>query len=373
MFEHRRGHNVAVAGPTVTAKIVSRRAPFVMLVGAVLVGSCSNSGRASPASVPRTSTPPRVEAAAAWAALRNPILSSADHAVKDPALVATDGGWVMLYSQVDRAGTWRVGIARSRDLRVWSDLATMPHDPATSGEASPDVTRSPNGEFVVTYQSFRSDRAGTQAKLYARTTTDFRTFSAPARLAANLHNGPDDRLIDAALAWSPAGLLLGYKLGTTNGSEQQHFEIARSVTGSLAGPWQLIGRPHISVYGDTIENYQFLHIAGRWILLATSNMFDRPELFDLAGDPARPSGWLDWSSARELQVPQQRWNTGHGITGTTYEHANCAFLIDQHAIDGYFYLVYSDAPDMMTFDMQGHAVIAIARSTDLTNWTVPNP
>src|SRR5262249_446165 len=134
----------------------------------------------------------------------------------------------------------------------------------------------------------------------------------------------------------------------------------RSTTGTLAGPWQLIGRPHISVYGDTIENYQFLHLDDRWLLLATSNMFDRPELFQLHGDPARPSDWLDWPSARELHVPQEQWNPGRGITGTTYEHANSAFLIDRQANDGHFYLVYEDAPEMSSFDMQGHGVLSIA-------------
>jgi hypothetical protein len=347
------------------------RALWVILLATVLVASCSGKDRVSHASPPGASVPHRVEAGVAWTELGNPILSSPAYAVKDPALVALDGGWVMLYSRVDRAGTWRIGMARTRDLRVLSGFGTMPHDPATSGEASPDVTRSRDGRYVVTYQSFRHDRDGGEAKLYARTTTDFRSFSAPIRLAANLHNGPADRLIDPALAWSPAGLLLGFKLGTTTGSEQQHFEIARSTTSTLAGPWQLIGRPHISVYGDTIENYQFLRLDDRWMLLATSNEFDRPELFQLNGDPSQPSGWLNWSSARELRVPQERWNPGRGITGTTYEHTNCAFLIDRRAIDGHVYLVYEDAPEMASFDMQGHGVLAIARSTDLVHWNVP--
>jgi hypothetical protein len=277
----------------------------------------------------------------------------------------------MLFSRVDRAGTWRIGMTRSRDLRTWSAFETMPHDVATGGEASPDVTRSPDGTYVVTYQSFPHDRAGSEAKLYARTTTDFRTFSAPIRLAANLQNTPGDRLIDAALAWSPAGLLLGFKLGTTTGSEQQHFEIARSTTGTLTGPWQLLGRPRISVYGDTIENYQFEHLNDRWLLLATSNQFDKPELFQLQGNPAQAADWLSWSPARELRVPQERWNPGHGLTGTTYEHANSAFLIDRRAVDGHFYLVYEDAPDMSSFGGQGHGALAIARSTDLVNWSVP--
>src|SRR4029078_6171754 len=131
---------------------------------------------------------------------------------------AFDGGWVMLFSRVDRAGTWRIGMTRSRDLRTWSAFKTMPTDVATGGEASPDVTRSPDGTYVVTYQSFPHDRAGSEAKLYARPTQHSRTCAAPIRLAATLQNTPGARLIDAALAWSPAGLLLGFKLGTTTGS-----------------------------------------------------------------------------------------------------------------------------------------------------------
>jgi hypothetical protein len=125
------------------------------------------------------------------------------------------------------------------------------------------------------------------------------------------------------------------------------------------------------VYGDTIENYQFVSIDGHWMLLATSNMFDRPELFRLTGNASVPAGWLHWSAARELHIPQETWNPGRGVTGTTYEHANCAFLIDRRPIDGFFYLVYADAPEMSTFGSQGHAVLAIARSTDLQHWNVP--
>ncbi len=299
------------------------------------------------------------------------MLKRPDTAVKDPALVAFDGGWVALYSEVDTHGTWRIGIARSTDLTEWADFTTMTHDPTTQGEASPDVVRAPNGQYVVTYQSFPHDRDGDQAKLYARTTTDFRTFSPPIHLAATVHAAPDDRLIDAALAWTPAGLLLGYKVGSTAANATQHFEIARSTTGTLQGPWELVGRPNIVVYNDTIENYQFIEIDGTWMLLGASNAFDRPELFHLVGNPSDPKGWLDWSSARELKVPLESWNTGTGITGVTYEHANCAYIVDHRRVDGHFYLVYSDSNEKTTFGGEGHAVIAVARSTDLVHWSVP--
>lgn len=313
----------------------------------------------------------------AWSTLHNPFYSQPAHAVKDPALVAIAGGWVLLFSQEDTAGSWRVGIVRSHDLSSWSAPTTLPHDPTTEGEASPDIVRDPNGAYIVTYQSFVHDRAGAQPKLYARTTTDFVRFSAPIRLLANVLTAPTDRLIDPALVYSPAGLLLGFKYGTTDAGSSQHFEIARSQSGTPAGPWTVVGRPDISVYGDTVENYEFLTLAGHPALLATSNNLDRPQLFELAGSP-RPgaagdaSGWLHWDPARELVVPQESWNPGQGVTGSTLEHANCAFLVDGGARrNGFYYLVYGDSADLTTFNGAGHAEFGIARSTDLVHWSVP--
>jgi len=340
------------------------------LVVLCLAAGCSSSKPRAAAPVTTTTTTPP-PARVNWAALKNPMLERPATAVKDPALVAFDGGWVALYSEVDAHGAWRIGIARSTDLTSWSDFTRMTRDPTTEGEASPDVVRDPAGTYVVTYQSFPHDRAGGQAKLYARTTTDFRTFSPPIRLAATLHAAPADRLIDAALAWTPAGLLLGYKLGSNADGATQHFEIARSTSGKLDGPWEFVGRPNISVYNDTIENYQFIAVDGTWMLLGASNMFDRPELFHLAGNPKDPKGWLNWSAARELSVPLESWNKGTGATGVTYEHANCAYIVDHRAVDGHFYLVYSDSTDKVTFGGEGHAVVAIARSTDLVHWSVP--
>jgi hypothetical protein len=246
-------------------------------------------------------------------------------------------------------------------------MTFMPHDRLVEGEASPDIVRSPNGQLVITYQSFVHDQHGGLAKLYYRTTSDFVHFSAAHQLLRPVFTAPADRLIDPALAWTPAGLLLGFKTG----QDTQAFEIARSTTGRLTGPWALVGKPDIRVFGDTIENYQFIEIDGRWKLLATSNELDRPFLFDLVGDASRPEGWLRWSAGRQLDVPQESWNSGRGITGSTYEHANSAYLLDQRSRDGHFYLLYEDASEMSTFGGEGHGVLALARSTDLTHWSVP--
>lgn len=334
--------------------------------------SSAKTSTAPPASTTTSTISPTTReavAAVAWPQLRNPIDSSPDHALKDPALVSVRGRWFILFSVVDAHGTWRVGIEHSADLRAWSAMSELPHDPAVQGEASPDVVRAPDGRYVVTFQSFPHDVRGGLAKLYYRTTTDFVHFAAARTLGLPLHDAPADRLIDPALAWTPAGLLLGYKTGVVGSTLA--FEIARSKTGSLDGPWQLVGRPDIRVYGDTIENDQFIRVRGRWRLVATSNQLDRPFLFDLVGDPARLSSWLHWTAGRELTVPQEPWNRGTGITGATFEHANGAYLVDRTATDGHFYLVYEDAPEMTTYAGSGHGVFAVARSTDLVHWSVP--
>ena len=359
--------------PTVTR---FRALIAALLVAGTAAACSSGSGRAAPTTTARgTTTPatappttaPAAPPAIPWTSLHNPLLRDRTHAVKDAALVFAAGKWRALFSYVDDAGTWRIGVASSADLRQWSPITTVPHDPAVEGEASPDVVHAPDGRYVITYQSFVHDRPGTGPKLYYRTTEDFAHFTAARSLGHELHPGASERMIDAAVAWTPAGLLLGYKMG----ADTQHFEIARSASGSLDGPWTLVGRPDIVVFGDTIENYQFLHLHDGWQLLATSNILDRPYLFDLAGDPKTPSGWLHWTKGRELQIPTESWNPGTGATGGTYEHANCAFVVNSATFGGYSYLVYSDSPNKTTFGGEGPAVLALARSRDLVSWSVP--
>ncbi len=361
------------------ARVPARRTAAMIVAAGLAAAACSSGARhattstrgkagATRATGAATTPPaPAVEPVVHWSALHNPIVHDSTRALKDPALVFAGGEWHALASDVDAGGRWRIGLAASRDLRHWSPLTTMPHDPTIEGEASPDVVPEPGGGWVVTYQSVTHAIALRNPKLYYRTTSDFVHFSAQRPLGHELHAAPTDRMIDAAIAYTPAGLLLGYKFGT----DAEHFELARSRSGSLDGPWTLVGRPAIRVFGDTIENYQFLHLRSGWQLLATSNVADAPFVFTLTGDPASPAGWLHWSSGRALHVPRERWNTGTGATGATYEHANCAYLVDRGPIGGTYYLVYSDSPNKSTFSGEGPAVLAIARSRDLVSWTVP--
>ena len=340
---------------------VARTAPVVVATG--LDHACV---------VPGSGTP-RV----AWSQLTDPILSEPDAGVKDQALVWAGGRWHMLFSDVtDDARLpggvrWDIATATSTDLVHWSAPVRWPAQRGVVGVVSPDIVRSPTGTFVVTYDSGPGEVGGGQAKLYYRTSADLETWSAPHALARNLHPAPADRMIDPALAWTGKGLILGYKYGPPTTTGSQHFEIAWSRSGSLAGPWVLVGRPDISLYGDTVENLEFLTVGGRWRLVATSNTLDQPWMFTLVGPPGTPASWLHWSDATELQIPPQPWDSGAGLSSVDYEHANSVFLCDARATDGYYYATYAGSDELTAFDGWGHAKIGIARSRDLVHWQVP--
>jgi hypothetical protein len=306
----------------------------------------------------------------AWSQLRNPILSYPTSGIRDPSIRLVQGQWHLFFTAVTgNAPDWSLVTSTSADLYSWSAPVAWTQS-GVLGLASPDVTRRPDGTYVAVYQSDPGETTPPgQDKLYYRTSPDMAQWSAPQRLLADLHSGPTERLIDAALAWTDHGLILGYKFGLKDGA--QHFEVAWSPSDSLDGPWQIVGRPNITVYGDTIENYQFQRVDGRWNLLGTSNNLDRPWLFTLKGDPSDPRGWLDWSAGRELEVPAERWNSAPGANSITHEQSNGAYLCNARRLDGHFYLFYFGANELTTFGGWGHTSLGVARSTDLIHWEVP--
>jgi hypothetical protein len=289
-----------------------------------------------------------------WADLRNPVLSYRDVGVKDQALQWSGGYWHMLFSDMTEVPAlphvrFSVAIAQSADLRHWS----APKVIAPNG-ASPDIVRDPSGNFIVTYQT-------PHGLEYRRSDSPSLTsWSRPYPLA----HGLAGRMIDAALVFTGDGVVLGFKAGTTS----QHFEIAWAP--SLAKPFRLVGRPDIVLYGDTVENYEFLMVAGSWHLVATSNTLDQPFIFTLGpGDATSPATWLHWSAGRQLVVPGQAFNTGSGISSVAYEHANSAFLCVGPG--GEDYLTYSGSTELSSYGGWGHARIGIARSSNLVDWQVP--
>ncbi len=296
----------------------------------------------------------RGDARVAWEQLRNPVFSLPDAAVKDVAVRLVGGRWQLLFSHVrEDPFRFRIGLSSSGDLRAWTPVELW-DQPEVGGVASPDITRDPSGTYVVTYNSHTRDVDGL-TKLYARTSPDFRSWSAPRRLALDVRPQPDDRLIDAAVAHTSGGLFLGYNY------QQDVFEMAWSQSGSLDGPWQRLG------VADTgpFENYQFLVIDGVWHMVGTTIPVHRELLYRLAGPPEEPSSWLHWTLVREFEVPSEEWNHPPG------EIANAAYLCDARALDGHWYLFYAGSTELDRFGGRGHAKIGIARSTDLVRWEVP--
>ena len=289
-----------------------------------------------------------------WSALVNPILSYPTVGVKDQALQWSGGQWHMLYSDMTATKAapdvhFSVAVSSSPDLRHWGTPRVI-----ADNAASPDIVRSPSGTFIVTYQ--------TPQGLAYRTASNasLRSWSAPHPLGRGLAH----RMIDAALAFTGHGVILGFKAG----SSTQHFEIAWAP--SLTGTFRVVGRPDIAVYGDTVENYEFLTVGGAWHLVATSNTLDQPFLFTLgAGDPKTPSTWLHWSTGQQLSIPNESFNSGTGISSVGYEHANSAFLCVGPG--GEDYLTYAGSTELTQFGGWGHARIGLARSSDLVHWEVP--
>ena len=288
--------------------------------------------------------PPAID----WSALRNPILSFPTVGVKDQALQWSGATWHMLYSDMTeiRAAPhvhFSVAMSSSPDLRHWSSPRVI-----ADNAASPDIVRSPSGTFIVTYQ--------TPQGLAYRTSSDasLRSWSP----AHPLGHGLATRMIDAALAFTGDGVILGFKAGTAS----QHFEIAWAP--SLSAPFHLVGLPDIVLYGDTVENEEFVTVDGVWHLVATSNTLDQPFIFTLGpGDASVPSTWLHWSAGWQLSLPGEAFDSGPGISSVGFEHANSAFLCV--GPQGEDYLTYAGSTELTTFGGWGHARIGVARSSDL--------
>jgi hypothetical protein len=352
----------------------------IALVGAGACHSSSSSPTSARVSTTTAATVPRVVETGCgaatgvtipWSQLRNPILSYPGTAAKDVGVRIANGRWHFLFSSVGKPEHWSIGETSTTDLTHWSPLTVWPDQAGTTGVASPDIVQAPDGNYVVTYQSNPGETGGGAAKLYYRTSRDLQHWSRAKPLARALHPNRNDRMIDGALAYTGNGLILGFKYGLVGGSQPQAFEIAWSPSGSLDGPWQLVGRPTISEFGDTFENYEFLRIDGVWHLVATTNTLDRPYLATLGGPPSKPRSWLDWRGGRVLDIPAEHWNSAPGVSSVTHEVANAIYLCDARATDGYYYVFYAGSAELTQFGGWGHAAIGIARSTDLVHWSVP--
>lgn len=291
-----------------------------------------------------------------WAGIRNPVVRYEDRAVKDAfAIVDDTGTWRFGYSEIEESPfRFRLGFTSSPDLVTFTRGETI-DQPTTGGLASPSVTRAPDGTYVMVYNSHTRDEGDTANKLYYRTSTDAVSWSEPHRIHITGADADTDRLIDAALAHTETGLFLAFK-------REQTANIAHAPSGSLDGPWTLLGE----LFPSNLENYQLLQLDGVWHLLGTTiPLVHEPALHRLAGDPSHPASWRTWTHVSTFEIEPQAWNTGAFLD---HEVANAAFLVDRREHDGYAYLVYAGSTDLTSYELRGHCKLGISRSRDLTSW-----
>lgn len=291
-----------------------------------------------------------------WHGIRNPFLGYPDVAIKDAFAVRDDAGtWHLGYSELsDPPFRVRLGFAASPDLVTFTRGETL-DQPSVGGLASPDVVRAPDGRYVMTYNSHMHDEGDTANKLYYRTSQDLETWSEPHRIHITGADAATDRLIDAALAFTDSGTFIVFK-------REQTAAVAHSPSGSLDGPWQLVG----DINQGNTENAQLLRIDETWHMLATTiPLIHEPRLYRLAGDPSDPVAWTSWTHVATFEIQAQAWNTGPFLD---HEVANAAYLVDAIADDGFYYLVYAGSTELSTFELRGHSSLGIARSRDLVTW-----
>lgn len=301
----------------------------------------------------------RGDAAIPWKKLHNPILEFDDHMIKDQTLRLIDGEWHLFYSERFEAPTpGGTGHAVSTDLTSWTTTEKLFPE-----QGSPDITRDADGRYIITAQ--RNDPAGGEINqlVYQAATDPNDAWSPPAQLVAGEFT--TERIIDAGLAHTKYGLFLLFKRGLHE-DVIQPIALAHSPSGSLDGPWEILGEPSLTF----AENFQFLVINGVWHVLTTKIPVHVPTLYKLVGDPSDPQSWLNWKEAGKFEIPQEAWNTGR-TAGITHETANSAHLCDARALDGYWYLTFAGSTELETFEGRGHAMIGIARSKNLKKWEVP--
>lgn len=92
-----------------------------------------------------------------WAAVRNPVHSYEDAAIKDAFVVRRGDTWHFGFSYIrDDPFRFRLGLSTTRDLRSFDPLVVI-DQPEVGGLASPDVVQAPGGGFVMTYNSHTRD------------------------------------------------------------------------------------------------------------------------------------------------------------------------------------------------------------------------
>lgn len=293
-----------------------------------------------------------------WSGVRNPFLGYPEVAIKDAFAVRDDAGtWHVGYSEIhDPPLRFRLGFSSSADLISFTRGESIDQE-TVGGLASPDVVRMPDGRYLMTYNSHTRDEGDTANKLYYRTSDDLVTWSDAVRIHIDGADGPTDRLIDAAAAFTDHGTFLMFK-------REQTAAVAHSPSGSIDGPWTFLGDLNVA----TTENAQLIRLDGVWHMMATTiPVIHEPVLYRLDGEESDPASWTKWAQVAKFEITAQAWNDGPFLD---HETSNASYLVDARDDDGFYYLVYAGSTELSMFGKRGHSSLGIARSTDLTTWEV---
>ena len=115
--------------------------------------------------------------------------------------------------------------------------------------------------------------------------------------------------------------------------------------------------------GKIQENYQFLHIDGKWYLLSSDYNPKVTTLYEMEGEGSEDGHWQKWVNGYDLDIPTESFNTDH--------IANAPFIADWRQYDGYFYILYAGRTHQKSHAGRGDNKLALARSKELVRWEIP--
>jgi len=286
-----------------------------------------------------------------WASLQNPVLERQGWSIKDSCMALNHGNFYVFFSNFNydrnRYRCYVSGV-KTKDFKNFSEplFVWTGEQGGWGGMCSPNIAQI-NDTYYLTYNSWGDDKSHPNQLFYA-VSQDLENWEKDQPLAANVTSGK--RAIDAAIARFNNNYYLVYK-------EDQTPKMAVS---DRLGPegWKSLG----TVPGGWFENGEFIRIDNQWNLLVTDKSH-LPCLRQMQGRGDKDQDWLNWGKFQRFNIPLEKFNA--------IEQANCAFLADFRASDGFFYLLYSGRNKGFGHQGDKYFKLAIARSKDLKTWQAP--
>ena len=189
----------------------------------------------------------RWEALAGGASFLTPAAGK-DRLMRDPSVVCgTDGTYHLVWT----TGWWdrHIGHAATKDFLTWSEQTAVPvmaHEPTARNAWAPEVVwDAPRGQFLVFWASTipgafsatsGASEDGLNHRIYATTTTDWKTFT-PTRLFCD----PGFSVIDATLLPADDGKARLIVKDETLHPLRKHLRIGTA--DDVAGPWREFAPP----------------------------------------------------------------------------------------------------------------------------------